>query len=137
MPNVEILETDKCEGVRAQLNSIQNPSWDDVRDAIVRLDGLMFTTVCVSGNEGNRSLFVGGGNYGFYNVFIAVDIDREFHNLINPNAVNGADRILVTGGQPGRFQASHCVDQKLALQAAKHFYETGTPDANLNWQVDK
>ncbi len=134
MTFVKLLESDKREGVHEGLNGIHDPRANDVLDAIRRLDGETYTVISLEGDDGSTRMTIGGGNNGFYNVFIAMDIDLEFHNLLNKNAMPDLQIMLVTGGQAGNFPATHCVDLIVTIQAAVAFFDSGKPATNLDWE---
>lgn len=132
---VNLVESDKREGVQERLLGVEDPGIMDVLDAIRRLDGENYTVVSLEGNDGLRRMTIGGGNNGFYNVYIAVDIDREFYNLLNPDALPDSLTTLITGGQAGNFPTTHCVDIQTAIKAAEVFFESGEPAPELQWDM--
>lgn len=132
MPFVTLMGTDRREGVCDRGKTVDCPTRTDVVDAIRRLDGQTYTQVYLEGQD--RTMTVGGGNDGLYNVFIAIEVDCEFYNLLNPDALPTSQLMLVTGGQAGIFPASHCVELRIAIKAAETFYESGEPAETLQWQ---
>lgn len=132
MPYVTLMGMDKREGVADRGETVDRPTRAEMVDALCRLDGETYTQLYLEG--AGRTMMVGGGNDGLYTVYIAVEVDREFYNLVNPDASPTSQLMLVTGGQVGIFPASRCVELKAALKAAEVFFERGEPAESLEWQ---
>ena len=110
-------------GARNQALTVQNPTLQQVTDAVRQLDGKQFTEVVLSGDK--RELTISGGNDDRYIAFISVDGDQVFYNLINPQGSPDLDLRVVAGGQVGSYPSRGVVPLKDALSAATSFYETG------------
>lgn len=113
---------------------IENISWNDAENLIKSLDGKKFTQVIFSNEQEDAFICVGGGNNGLYNVFITLDDNESFYDLINSNVTNNEIIQLVTGGQLGDFESFICVSIVEVLKAVKTFYEKGIPDESLVWK---
>lgn len=111
----------------------RNPRWEDIEQAIRRLDGNTCTLVTIGiGEAPVPHMAIGGGENGKYIVYSTPD-NMTFHTLVDPSAPGGKC-FLVAGGQRGRFERKICVNLADALRAAKTYAEKGETDTALTWQ---
>lgn len=111
----------------------ENPSWDDIENAIRRLDGETCTLLILGiGDVEVPHMAIGGGEGGQYIVYTTPD-NMTFHKLINPKAPPGKC-LLVAGGQRGSYDRKLCVGLEEALRAARTYAETGQQDSTLVWE---
>ena len=93
-----------CEWTRGRMNEVvfDDPSWQDVENAIRALDGQTRNDVYLTADRLNPDtwLVVGGGN-GRYIVTGAIDVDKEFPALIDAGRPDEPQEALVVGGQEG------------------------------------
>jgi hypothetical protein len=132
MPFANMLIADKRIGTRDHGGSRPFSSVDEALSAIRSLDGKTRTQVVLEGPD--RALMIGGGNEGRFNVVLAVDVDREFFNLLNSGGSSTKEVVIVSGGQAGSFPENLCVDLTTTLKAAEEFFNTGEPSKELAWE---
>lgn len=123
--------SDRRVGAKNQPVTVQNPTLQQVTDAIYRLDGKERTELILSGDK--RELTISGGNDGRYIAFISANSDEAFYNLINPQGSPDVELRVVTGGQVGTYPSRNVVTLSDILGAATSFYETGEAAA-LPWE---
>ena len=116
---------------------VQVTSWDEVEKLIYSLDGLKHTQVIFTDEEEDSLICIGGGNEGFYNVYITLDDNESFYDLVNPYGRNDKVLHLVTGGQLGDFEEEICVTIDMVLLAAKTFCMEGVVEEDLTWNYRK
>ena len=116
---------------------VQVTSWDEVEKLIYSLDGLKHTQVIFTDEEEDSLICIGGGNEGFYNVYITLDDNESFYDLVNPYVRNDKVLHLVTGGQLGDFEEEICVTIDMVLLAAKTFCMEGVVEEDLTWNYRK
>lgn len=76
------------------------PSWDQVRDAILALDGISRTTVGLSDKEDDGRLMIVAGQWDG-RLMVNVTLDNvDFFSLVDPSRTT-ANRILFVAGQDG------------------------------------
>jgi len=107
-------------------------SLDTAEGLIHSLDGLKHTQVIFTDEE-DSLICIGGGNEGFYNVYITLDDNESFYDLINPNGRSDKVLQLITGGQIGDFEEDICVTLDKVLLAAKTFCIEGVVEKDLTW----
>jgi hypothetical protein len=127
-----ILVLDRWLGVHSESLTTPNPSWDDVRNAIVALDQSVHTQVFVTLGQG-PTLLVGGGRGRFS---VSLDLpDKGYWTLHDDDDVEGEEQ-LVVGGQLGVYDRRQVVSLRTALRAAKSFLTTQQPDPTLTWTFE-
>ncbi len=114
-----------------------DPSADDVRGAILRLDQTRFTCVTLSAPSGAQ-LTVGGGA-GRYICFYTEDVKSDatsYWSLVAGSGARSETVGLKIGGQLGDYPAAHVVSCDAAISAAHAFMlgEGRTPA--MEWVVD-
>ncbi|WP_163831147.1 Imm1 family immunity protein [Spartinivicinus ruber] len=125
------LSTDNRQGVNANLNELQNPSWIDVEQAIKALNGQNHTEVLL--DIGPSYISVCGGSKGYF-VYIYTEDER---NLILEEGQKFSGLIeLVTAGNSCDYPAKQVVALDHALAAAKTFYAKGIADPKFSWLED-
>lgn len=122
---------DRRVGAKNEAATVQNPTLQQVTEAVQTLDGRQRTEVILSGEK--RELTISGGNDGRYIAFISVNGDETFYNLINPAGSPDVELRLVTGGQVGTYPSRVVVSLSDVLSAASSFYETGEAPM-FNWE---
>lgn len=121
---------DRWDGLENEEWRIENPSRADLEQALLRLDGRVFTMVIVAG-LGEKHLSVGGGD-GRYVVYATFD-NLDFWNLLRPKALE--EVVLVNcGGQEGEFPAKQVVSIDQAKAAGITFLELGELDPSQLWE---
>jgi hypothetical protein len=110
-----------------------DPGWNDIEDAIKRLNGSDCTLVTLGiGPPPVPHMAIGGGENGKYIVYATVD-NAVFYKLINTKALEGKC-MLVAGGQQGKYDLKICVSLGDALCAAKTYALFGINDSTLIWE---
>jgi hypothetical protein len=113
---------------------IEGISWDVAEKLIRSLDGSKYTQVILSNEADDAFICIGGGNDGLYNVFITLDDNESFYDLLNPSGRQDHIIKLVTGGQLGDFEEDICVTIDKALAAAKALSMAGNVEETLAWK---
>ncbi len=119
-------------------SEVSEPSAQQIKDAIVRLDGVERTVVTIDA-EDEGYLSIGGGRDGRY-IVSGTTNDYTFHNLVEPGTQNddasGADVTvtMIVGGQLVSYSAAECVDYASAVKAAQTFASRREFDSDLTWQ---
>lgn len=107
-----------------------HPSWDDVENAIVRLDAKTYTLVTIQG-VGEQHMGIGGGA-GHYVVYATFD-GNDFWNLLNSETKDGLV-LLNAGGQEGEYSRKQVLDLQSVLIAARAFFSDSRLDSGLQWE---
>jgi hypothetical protein len=113
---------------------IPNPTWNQICEALIRMDGDMLTDVSLT-SIGNGCLLAGGGNGGRYIVvYFPQGTDEGDTLTLADLSLEGSEVELVAGGQLGEYPAKYCVDLPLVLRAFEHFFKTGELPSDLTWE---
>ena len=132
MPYVKTVSSDKRVANRDEGETIPVSNFAQVESALRALDGKIRTQVILEGD--GKALMIGGGNDGGYNLLVAVEVDQQFFNLVNPQGHVGERNRLVIGGQEGIYTGRQVVNLDTVLQAASTFFESGECADNLAWE---
>ena len=111
---------------------IEKPIWDNIEQAIRRLDGKKNTEVIFGPGGEDRYMLVSGGNNGQYIAIITYD-NETFHNIIDPSKADDALVNLVCGGQAADFSARQVNSLEPVLKAANSYAVAGEVDKSLDW----
>jgi len=115
---------------KANLQTICDPTWEQIEEAIRRLDGKVHTEVLLS-KAGQLSI---GGGAGQYFVSIFTDDERSLI-AIDQSKTAQEHTALVSGGQTVSLPKRQIVDVDAALRAARAYFETERPDPTLTWDT--
>ena len=126
MPRVKSLTLHCTDGQRGETIS---PTWRQVAMAIRALDGELFDQVALL-VEPERNMGVGGGENGIY--VCEVELPANHYLLTDPTR-SDIETISIMNGQMSDYVASHTVNLKAVLRAAKHFFDAGDIDRTLTW----
>jgi hypothetical protein len=111
-------------------STTRNPTWPQIRDAILQLNGKDKTLLILGAGDPVPHMGIGGGGGSF--ICYVTEDNRAFHNLENPSA--GEDLVsLIAGGQRSDYRARLCVDAETVLKAARVYSETGQLEPALSW----
>lgn len=115
---------------------VEYDEWRSVEPALVqqiveRMDQYRHTETTLEGPDSWFALI--GGGRGAYVVSIENQMTGVRYQLVDPLRSEEETVEVVTGGQRGRFAAPLVVNRNAAVQAARHFAETGEPDPALHW----
>jgi hypothetical protein len=130
---ISFLSSDSWRGNMDNGETIPNPTWEQVEATIRGLDGEKQTLVTLNADE-NCYIMIGGGQKGKY-VVITTHDNVVFYNLTAQPEQKG-QVVLVVGGQGGEYPAKMCVGLEEATKAARSFFENGSLDTSLLWEVD-
>jgi hypothetical protein len=109
------------------------PSWGDVVEAVGSFDQCRRTDVTVIDGTGGY-LRVGGGR-GRYHVSLG-DVDHDDRVvLVDPDAADGREEVLVVDGRRGIYAAGAVVDLDTASAAVRGFRRDRRPDPYLCWRT--
>jgi len=108
---------------------IDNPSVDQIEQAVRSLNGKLRSCLGLSIDE-DHYLAIGGGG-----ALYIVQFFPDMFRLINPDVPANSNRqICLVVDQRGWFSEKECVPLNLALQAARHYALTGQMDKDLSWE---
>lgn len=114
---------------------IADPTFDQAQQAIAALDGKQKTMAILADQEGGDHYMIVAGQWdGRYLVNATTD-NVDFFSLVDPSR-SSDKRLLYVGGQNGWYEDRKCVTLECALEATKHFYETGEMKSTMNWASD-
>jgi hypothetical protein len=123
---------------RAKHHSREHPSWETVREAILALDGNRQSDLVIEAANG-ETMCIGGGQ-GRYVVSTQPDPTSDTGNaaiLVNPlyaeDIVLGG---LVVGGTETDISEHFVVELSMVFQAAEQFFNDGTLDPSLHWELE-
>ena len=128
-----ILEGDTWSGSHDRGWEKSNPSLDDIRDAVARLDGRTFTEVVVRTEDRLRYLSVAGGP----DLFLVTG-ELEDASLLHLLSRDQNDSLvsLVCGGQQADFRRFELVQRGVALDAVSNFLNGFPNGIDGNWLVE-
>jgi hypothetical protein len=134
-PFVRLLTAPRWRGAGYTERSKDNPSWEDVEEAVRALDGDERNDVYLEG-PGEAMMVIGGGPHHYV---ISVDVPDDQVGVKHFSAVNPAARPdetidVVVGGQLSDWPANLIVDLDVALSAARSYYRDGTLAASTQWE---
>lgn len=109
---------------------VRDPSWDVVASAIRSMDNRTRDEVLLG--LGDMDFLVVAGGSGTF--VVSVQRPEESVTLQNPTGVGEVE--VQSGGQVAPFPATLVVGEEQALQAARHYWETGREDPGLVWARD-
>ncbi|TKD09384.1 Imm1 family immunity protein [Polyangium fumosum] len=121
---------DSWRGIQNDEWQIHMPSWDDVDNAIRRLDAKRYTILTIQGPE-EQHLAIGGGA-GRYVVYATFD-NYQFWNLLGDSA-DGGMVLLNAGGQEGDYPTVQVVGLQQARSAARSFFVDLKLEPSLQWE---
>ncbi len=132
---VKVLTADDWHDYKDRGVETANPTWDQVRQAILALDGKQRTIVSIGDKLGSGHYLLVAGQWAGRLLVNATRDNTDFFSLVDPSRTS--DNVtLYVGGQDGEFEERKCVPLAWALEAAEHFFETGDLKSTMNWQSD-
>jgi immunity protein Imm1 of predicted polymorphic toxin system len=127
---VKSLYTDRWEGVRDDGETVNDPTLEQIQDAIDTLDGKTRSSVLLK--SGEAQMGISGGDDKRYVVFATFD-NWQFSNLIDPTRPPGKT-LLTTGGLEAEYPNRQAVDRDRAVRAARTFALEGRLEPALDWE---
>lgn len=122
------LTWDSWRGKSANLQAATAATWQQIADAMHRLDATVHTEVLL---KGDASMSIGGGA-GQYFVSIFTRDDRSL--VLTDRCTNEVGKVLLqSAGQRIALPRNRVVGIDDALQAASWFFETEEADTRLVW----
>lgn len=132
---VHLMSSDDWKNHSNQGMRMANPTWDQVKQAILALDGRQRTMVGITDKEGSDHYMLVAGQWEGRFVVNATSNNADFFSLVDPS--RSTDRVaLYVGGQDGEYEERKCVPLAWTLEAAQHFFEVGELKSTMNWQSD-
>ena len=111
--------------------SVKDPTWDQCRAFVERLDGKRRTEMSIEGP--NRYVItIGVGPDRFYVSTIGEDMGPD--DLLGPDP-SEEPTIVILGGVETSLPRRFLATLQQALQAGEYFFHHGKPDPTLNWQL--
>ena len=118
--------------------SIINPTFDEIKEMVLNLNGKNKTFITIGSNSGKESdyfyMTIGGGNNGLYIAFISYKNNNEIHTLIDKTKSKTKSIEIVVDGEIAPHPECYCVNQETILRAIKTFYNEQKPDETLDWE---
>src|SRR5580658_993287 len=108
-----------------------DPGMDEIKTAVLRLEGSTCTMVLLKGQWPDECLCIGGGFNGLYTVWYTRDNQRFF--TLQGTGSKTQLVSMVCGGQRGEYSASCCANQADMLRAVETFASAGVRDEALKW----
>lgn len=116
------------EGHQSQM--IELPSWDDVVQAVGRLDGEKYDGVMLNG-PGGSSMGIVGGRAG---EFVVAGRRPDGRPFILVDARPATKWIAVNvGGQENQYADNEVVSEDAAFAVARTFFDSGECDRRFQW----
>src|SRR5450755_298530 len=98
------------------------PTWEQVKDAILNLDGRTRTTVMLRNQSINDHYMGISGQWGGRCMVNFTADNYDFFSLVDPARLARKVTLFV-GGQDGDYEERKCVPIEWALEAAEHYYQ--------------
>lgn len=121
------------ESAAEPLQSLPNPSWDDVQTRIKRLESAESGSVFLKAKNGS-TLSIGGDRGRGYLVFYS---DETGHRYLQPLALHRKGVVsLAIGFQPAEYPRRIVVDLDASLKTAYMYFQAGRIQAGEEWTID-
>ena len=105
-----------------------HPAWEDVEQAVRRLDGARFTQVNLADSE-DAGLVISGGCGGRY---ACERMQHDDNYLLLDPTLEDDPPVRITDDD--EYPGSWTVDLEMALKAARVFFETAQLDPSMRWR---
>jgi hypothetical protein len=134
MQRITLLETCTYDAQNRTLReSLENPTWEQVRDAIHNLDGAARSSLLLVASDG-ASITVGGGQGRFH-----VSTQSEPGSVTASASLIDSSRgeveeDIVLGGSLTTLPACYIVDEERVLRSVHRFCHDGVLDPALEWE---
>jgi hypothetical protein len=119
---------------RANRASSENPTWEQVRAAILNLDNARRSDMAIIAAD--DSCMVIGGGLGRFTV--ATQCGGESQAVVPASLINNArgddTEEIIVGGCLTPLPAQYIVDEEKTLKAAQRFYLDGSLEPTLEWE---
>jgi hypothetical protein len=133
---VQFMSADDRNMLGDEEDAVSNPTFAQIEQAILALDGKDRTTVILSPSaQSDEHMCIAGQWDQRCMVYATVD-NLEFFSLID--LTQSSDLItLLVGGQSGFYERIKCVPITWARDAAKVYFEDGVRAPAFEWVIDK
>ena len=115
--------------------TVADPAWDQVKQAILALDGKQRTMITLSDKQNSDTYMIIAGQWDGRFLVNATKNNFDFYSLIDP-ARSTNKQTLYVGGQDGEYEERKCVPLAWAMEAAEAFFETGELKSSMSWRSD-
>lgn len=115
-------------------HEIINPDWKDVKNILLKLDGQNTSEITIDNGDEDNYLCIAGGNNGLFVLYVSLDDNEKFYNLLKPFSENKTNR-LITGGQWGDFEDRLCNNFESILEVAENYFRTGEISNKYEWEI--
>ena len=124
----------KWVGNSSEDQTIQDPTWREIEEAIKALNGREFNDLYLTPLSSNVETYlaVGGGN-GQYIVTGSIN-NEKFPTYIEPGKPESKLVPLLVGGQEGDYPDNWIIGLELSLSVVKEFFESGGFEGSELWQ---
>lgn len=120
---------------RALPSSITNPSWQQVRDAILRLDAGRRSELSIEAADGSTMVIGGGAGRFTVGTQTGPDSQAVTPATLMDSARGGDEEEVIIGGGATLMPALYIVDEDKTLRAAEKFYQDGSLEPSLEWEL--
>jgi hypothetical protein len=110
---------------------LPNPTWEDAKLAIERLDGSSRTEVLIGDLESNAYLIISGGNEGRY---LVVAQEKDTHFFLVDRKKTQRLVVINAGGLQDFHPETRVQTLGTAILAAKTYYATRRREARFEWE---
>ena len=113
--------------------TVENPTWDCVEAALRSLDGQERDGLVLQCANSSYMGISGGEN----DCYAIVGYSEGFGEYICASGVEGGpEQNVVVAGDYNQFQSKHVVDIKMAVLAARTFFDRGELSSELKWEKE-
>jgi hypothetical protein len=111
-------------------------NWDEVESALNRLDNKAHAYLGLALDDGTRYIEVYGGNQGRVLVAFTIETDDEDEVVLYDDSQTTSITIysMIDNETWEHLPPACCVDNALAKQALKYFFDTQERDDSLDWR---
>lgn len=127
---------DEWQGTVDKGGYAEDPTIEEIAAALTALDGDCHTQVVISDETDDAFISGGGGKDGLYVVYITLDGNESFYNLLDDKSESEETITLMTAGEPHEYPRYACVDYATMLKAFETFANEGKVDENLKWEYE-
>ncbi|GAB1542553.1 hypothetical protein NUACC21_52270 [Scytonema sp. NUACC21] len=117
---------------------VVNPTWSDIRDAILKLDGHYRSSISLMKDEDDEYEeymgIGGGGNSGLYICFISTQNPNDCDWQLYDPSKSSSDSVEIIAGQKTWFALNVCVGINEILKASEAYARFGKKDESLYWR---
>ena len=110
--------------------TISHAGWSDVEAAIRHLDGMAHTEVSIAAEADGPYMGIGGGPNRY---FVSIWTSEERNLILTDPSQDESQIRLVVGGQAAAYPCRHTVAIEDAVEAAKIYFRTQSPDPGHVW----